>query len=142
MLERKQLDTILLSDLPTEVKIYRIADKLRRYGKINYALWYAILDFKNEHIEEYEWVESESKRMSKDELWAKAGTNQPITCEDIGLPSWRSECDGLYYELESLICRSGIAYKHINGYRWADGIFLTKRECNHYGLECGSLNTK
>lgn len=59
MLERKQLDNILLSDLPTEVKIYRIADKLRRYGKINSALWYAILDFKNEHINEYKWAESE-----------------------------------------------------------------------------------
>ena len=62
MLEQKQLDDILLSDIPTEVKIYRIANKLRQYEMINSVLWYAILDFKIEHINEYEWVESEEEK--------------------------------------------------------------------------------
>ena len=61
MLEQKQLDNILLSDLPTEVKIYRIANLLRNNKMINSALWYAILDFKNEHIKKFEWTESEDK---------------------------------------------------------------------------------
>lgn len=61
MLERKQLNDILASDIPTEVKIYRIANLLRNNKMINSALWYAILDFKNEHIKEFEWIESEDK---------------------------------------------------------------------------------
>ena len=55
MLEQKTLDEILLSNLPTEVKIYRIADILRGYDMINASLWYAILDLKNEHFNEFEW---------------------------------------------------------------------------------------
>ena len=62
MLEQKLLDDILLSDLPTEVKIYRIANLLRDNNMINSSLWYAILDFKNEHFNEFEWVESEDKK--------------------------------------------------------------------------------
>ena len=59
MLEQKVLDDILLSNLPTEVKIYRIANILRSHDMINPSLWYAILDFKNEHFSEFEWAESE-----------------------------------------------------------------------------------
>ena len=55
MLEQKILDGILLSNLPAEVKIYRIADILRGYDMINASLWYAILDLKNEHFNEFEW---------------------------------------------------------------------------------------
>ena len=66
--------------------------------------------------------------LTKDELWAKAGSDEPITLEDIGLPSWRSECDGFYYEVWSPFCRSGICYKHKDGYRWSNGDFLTKRQ--------------
>ena len=62
MLEQKLLDDILLSNLPTEVKIYRIANILRGHNMINPALWYAILDFKNEHFSEFQWVESEDKK--------------------------------------------------------------------------------
>ena len=62
MFEQKLLDDILLSSLPTEVKIYRIANILSDHEKINSALWYAILDFKNEHFREFEWVESEDKK--------------------------------------------------------------------------------
>ena len=40
--------------------------------------------------------------ISVDELLRKAATDEPITAEDIGLPSWRSECDGFYYELNNL----------------------------------------
>ena len=59
MLEQKLLDGILLSNLPTEVKIYRIANILRDNNMINASLWYAILDLKNEHFGEFEWTESE-----------------------------------------------------------------------------------
>lgn len=61
MLEQKLLDDILLSDIPTEVKMYRIANLLRNNKMINSALWYVILDFKNEHIKEFEWIENEDK---------------------------------------------------------------------------------
>lgn len=72
--------------------------------------------------------------ISNNELWCNAATNDPITCEDIGLPSWRSECDGLVHELHGLFCRSGFAYKHKDGYRWKNGDVLTKRELKFYRL--------
>lgn len=78
--------------------------------------------------------------LTEDELWEKCGTDEYITLEDIGIPSWRRDCDGLRYELESLICKSGIAYHHKDGYRWHDGTFLTKRQCRHYKLNCGKNN--
>ena len=80
--------------------------------------------------------------LTDEELWEKCQTNQPITLEDIGIPSWLRDCDGFYYELESLICRSGIAYHHKDGYRWSDGTFLSKRECKHYRLDPGIKNVK
>lgn len=80
--------------------------------------------------------------LTKDELWEKCGTNESITLEDIGVPSWRRDCDGFYYELESLICRSGIVYHHKDGYRWSDGDFLSKSQCKHYGLTPGFMNIK
>lgn len=55
--------------------------------------------------------------LTKNELWKKCGTNEPITLEDIGIPSWRRECGSFYYELNSLTCKSGIAYHHKDGYR-------------------------
>lgn len=61
--------------------------------------------------------------LTNDELWEKAATNEPISREDIGLPSWRSECDGFIHELQI-----GFAYKHKDGYRWTDGSFLTKKQ--------------
>jgi hypothetical protein len=78
--------------------------------------------------------------LTEEELFKKCQTDEPITLEDIGIPSWRRECDGFYYELESLLCKSGIAYKHKDGYRWSNGTFLTKRECRHYKLDCGVNN--
>ena len=80
--------------------------------------------------------------LTKEELWKKAGTDEHITAEDIGLPSWRSECDGFEYELSTLhpFCRSGIAYRHKDGYRWLNGSFFTARECKIYDLEPGVLN--
>ena len=72
--------------------------------------------------------------LTNNELWCKAATNEPITCKDIGLPSWRSECDGFVYELHSLFCRSGFAYRHKDGYRWSNGDFLTKKELRIYGF--------
>ena len=78
--------------------------------------------------------------LTDDELWEKLKTNDHITLEDIGIPSWRRDCDGFYYELESLICKSGIAYHHKDGYKWSDGTFLTKKQCHHYDLKCGKEN--
>ena len=74
------------------------------------------------------------------ELLEKAKTDKPITLEDIGIPSWRRDCDGFKHELESLLCKSGIAYHHKDGYRWADGTFLTKKQCKHYKLIPGINN--
>ena len=73
--------------------------------------------------------------LTNDELWEKAATNESITCEDIGLPSWRSECDGLVHELHSLFCRSGFAYKHKDRYRRGNSDFLTKKELRVYRLK-------
>jgi hypothetical protein len=73
--------------------------------------------------------------ISVDELLRKVENNEPITYEDMGLPSWRSECDGFVYELSNLFCRSGFAYKHKDGYRWSNGDFLTKRELRIYNLQ-------
>jgi hypothetical protein len=78
--------------------------------------------------------------LTDEELLKKCLNDEHITLEDMGIPSWRRECDGFYYELESLFYKSGIAYKHKDGYRWSDGTFLTKRECRHYNLECGNAN--
>ena len=73
--------------------------------------------------------------LNKRELWEKTETDKSITLEDIGIPSWRRDCNGVEIELNNLKCRSGIAYKHKDGYRWSNGDFLTKRECKIYGLE-------
>lgn len=80
--------------------------------------------------------------LTSKELWEKAGTNEPITLEDIGLPSWRRDCDGFYYELNNLLCRGGIAYRHKDGYIWSNGDFLTLRECKVYEFEPGVMNQK
>ena len=72
--------------------------------------------------------------LSNNELWEKAATGDPITCEDIGLPAWRSESDGLELLLFSLFHRSGFAYKHKKGYRWSNGDFLTKKQLKVFGL--------
>lgn len=73
--------------------------------------------------------------LTDDELLEKIKNGENITREDLGIPSWRKDCDGFEYELESLFCKSGTAYKHKDGYRWSTGEFLTKRQCKHYGLE-------
>ena len=78
--------------------------------------------------------------LTDEELFNKCRSDKPITCEDIGIPSWRNDCDGFYYELNNLFCRGGIAYKHKNGYRWSNGDYLTKRECKIYGFELGVMN--
>lgn len=72
--------------------------------------------------------------LSEDELWEKCKTDEPITLEDMGLPSWRRDCDGFEYELNDIRCRGGIAYKHKDGYRWSNGDFLTKRQLRIYGF--------
>lgn len=41
---------------------------------------------------------------------------------------------GRCYELNSIFCRSGIAYRHKDGYRWENGDFLSDRELRIYGL--------
>lgn len=41
---------------------------------------------------------------------------------------------GRRYELNSIFCRSGIAYRHKDGYRWENGDFLSDRELRIYGL--------
>lgn len=78
--------------------------------------------------------------LTKDELWYKCGTDDPITLEDIGLPSWRRDCDGFYYELSNLFNRIGIAYRHKDGMRWSNGDWLTKKQCKVYNLEPGVNN--
>ena len=78
--------------------------------------------------------------LTNKELWKKIQGGGHISREDIGLPSWRKDCDGFYIELESLLSKSGIAYRHKYGYRWSDGQFLSKKQCKHYGLEPGILN--
>ena len=78
--------------------------------------------------------------LTDDELLKKCKTDEPITYEDLGLPSWREDCDGTYFELCNLFCRSGIAYHHKDGYRWRNGDFLTKRQCKVYGFEPGVNN--
>ena len=72
--------------------------------------------------------------LSNDELWEKCKTDEPITLEDLGIPSWRRDCDGFEYELSDIRCRSGIAYRHKDGYRWHNGDFLTKRQLRIYKL--------
>ena len=74
------------------------------------------------------------RMLSEDELFEKCKTNETITYEDMGLPSWRRDCDGFVHELSSLFCRSGMAYRHKDGYRWANGDFLTRRELRIYKL--------
>ena len=78
--------------------------------------------------------------LTNQELWKKLETDEHITLEDLGIPSWRRDCDGFYYELDNLFCRSGIAYKHKDGMRWNNGDFFTKQECNVYGFESGICN--
>ena len=78
--------------------------------------------------------------LSDCELWQKVYANEPVTLEDLGLPSWRKDCDGFEYELSNLFCRSGIAYRHKDGYRWSTGEWLTKKECRIYKLDCGIYN--
>lgn len=75
--------------------------------------------------------------ITDEELLELAKSDKPITHKDLGLPSWRDECDGFELELNSIrfFCRGGIAYHHKDGYRWHNGDFLTKRECKIYGLE-------
>ncbi len=80
--------------------------------------------------------------LSENELWIKIGTNEQITLEDLGIPSWRRDCNGFEYELSNLFCRSGIAYRHKDGMRWANGDWFTKRQCKVYGFECGVMNDR
>lgn len=35
--------------------------------------------------------------LSDDDLFDKCRSNQPITCEDLGLPEWRNHTDGTVY---------------------------------------------
>lgn len=44
--------------------------------------------------------------LSDDELLDKCRSNQPITCEDLGLPEWRNHTDGTVY-----ICGGYTIYK-------------------------------
>ena len=80
--------------------------------------------------------------LTKEELWGKLQNDEHISLDDIGIPSWRRDCDGFYIELDSLIFKSGIAYHHKDGYRWSDGNFLSKSQCKHYGLKSGAMNMK
>lgn len=80
--------------------------------------------------------------VTDEELLELAKTDKPITYEELGLPAWRSECDGFYMEMSTLRlgCRCGIAYHHKDGYRWHNGDFFTKRECKVYDLKPGIYN--
>ena len=63
---RAKLEKILYDDnLPVEVKVYRIANTLRKENAINHQLWYAILDMKNKHAYEYEW-NTDTKEQTKE----------------------------------------------------------------------------
>lgn len=58
--------------------------------------------------------------LSNAELLDKCRSNQPITCEDLGLPEWRNHTDGTVY---------------IYGYRHESGKFVTPLQRLLYGLE-------
>jgi hypothetical protein len=70
-----------------------------------------------------------------DELWEKCKSDESITLEDIGIPSWRKDCDGFYIETSI-----GTCYNHKDGYRWANGKFLTLKECKRFDFEPGINN--
>lgn len=55
--------------------------------------------------------------ITDDEFLRKIESGEELTYEDLGIPSWHKDCDGFYIECESLLCRSGIVYKHKDGYR-------------------------
>lgn len=54
--------------------------------------------------------------LTDEELFEKCGTTKPITCEDLGLPPWRSDTDGFTYE-----CGGYTFYKTKDGYRHCTG---------------------
>lgn len=49
--------------------------------------------------------------LSNAELLDKCRSNQPITCEDLGLPEWRNHTDGTVY-----ICGGYTIYKTPDGF--------------------------
>lgn len=54
--------------------------------------------------------------ISNAEFLDKCRSNQPITCEDLGLPEWRNHTDGTVY-----ICGGYTIYKMPDGYRHESG---------------------
>ena len=68
--------------------------------------------------------------LSDDELFDKCRSNQPITCEDLGLPEWRNHTDGTVY-----ICGGYTIYKTPDGYRHESGKYVTPLQRLLYGLE-------
>lgn len=68
--------------------------------------------------------------LANTELWEKCGTTNPITCEDLGLPSWRNNTDGFVYE-----CDGYTIYKTPEGYRHCSGEFVTPLQRWWYGLK-------
>lgn len=68
--------------------------------------------------------------LSNTELLDKCRSNQPITCEDLGLTEWRNHTDGTVY-----ICGGYTIYKTPDGYRHESGKFVTPFQRILYGLE-------
>lgn len=68
--------------------------------------------------------------LSDDELFDKCRSNQPITCEDLGLPEWRNHTDGIVH-----ICGGYTIYKTPDGYRYESGKFVTPLQRLLYGLK-------
>ena len=54
----------------------------------------------------------------------------PLTCEEIGIPKWMKDTDGVVY-----ICGGFTLYKTSKGYRHQDGRFATSTEIHRFGLE-------
>ena len=67
---------------------------------------------------------------SNAEFLDKCRSNQPITCEDLGLPEWCNHTDGTVY-----ICGGYTIYKTPDGYRHESGKYVTPLQSLLYGLE-------
>lgn len=68
--------------------------------------------------------------LTNNELWNKCGTDEIITREDLGIPYWMSDTDGIIRENIH-----GIFYKTSEGFRDSKGKLLNRFKVWWYGLE-------